>query len=175
MARRRRGLVPPISWVVYPGNSSEATAAWVARRRRGLVPLISWVVTPPLSSANFTPPVHLPPIRPPQQVDTPSPLPRATDPGNSSEAAAAWVARRRRGLVPPISWVVYPGNSSEATAAWVARRRRGLVPLISWVVTPPLSSANFTPPVHLPPIRPPQQVDTPSPLQNRAVLLNEAC
>ena len=39
---------------------------------------------------------------------------------------------------------------------------------------PPLSSANFTPPVHLPPIRPPQQVDTPSPLQKRAVLLNEA-
>ena len=33
---------------------------------------------------------------------------RATHPGNSSEATAAWVARRRRACVSAVSWVGYP-------------------------------------------------------------------
>ena len=57
-----------------PGNSSEATAAWVARRRRACA-CVSWVGSPrsPLPLI-LHPPVHLPPILPPRQVDTP-PLP----------------------------------------------------------------------------------------------------
>ena len=44
---RARRVVHGLGAAAEPGNSSEATASWVARRRRGLVPLISWVVTPP--------------------------------------------------------------------------------------------------------------------------------